>query len=182
MTNNFDAIIIGGGHNGLVAAATLAQEGKRVLVLEQRPVLGGAAATEEVFPGFRINTGADDAGLFFDEITSKLGLAAHGLVFNQGPALLFAPQPDGRNLTIWRDPTRTAASIAQFSEQDAQRFPAFKSQIERMAAVIRDMAILSPPDLAELQFDNLSGLVGIGLRRPEIRPWGNVALKAKRSG
>lgn len=182
MTDKYDAIVIGGGHNGLVAAATLAQEGKRVLVLEQRPVLGGAAATEEVFPGFRVNTGADDAGLFFDEVSNRLGLRAHGLAFVQGPALLFAPQPDGRSLTIWRDPAQTATSIAQFSAQDAQRFPAFKAQVERMAAVLHDMAILPPPDLAEMQFNNLTGLIGVGLRRPELRPWGSVALKAKRLG
>ncbi len=151
-------------------------------MLEQRPVLGGAAANEEVFPGFHINTGADDAGLFFDEVTQKLGLLSRGLAFKQGPALLFAPQPDGRALTIWRDSTQTAASIAQFSRQDADRFPAFKNQVERMAAVMHDMAILPPPDLAELQFDNLSGLVGIGLRQPELRSWGSVALKAKRLG
>lgn len=182
MQNKYEVIIVGGGHNGLVAAATLAQRGKRVLVLEQRPVLGGAAATEEVFPGFQINTGADDAGLFFDEITQKLDLVSHGLAFRQGPALLFAPQPDGTALTLWRDSAQTASSIARYSRQDATRFPAFKAQVERMAAVLHDMAILAPPDLAELQFDNLSGLIGLGLRQPELRSWGSVALKAKRLG
>src|SRR5690606_1642185 len=119
MTPNYDAIIIGGGHNGLVAAATLAAAGKRVLVVERRPVLGGVAATEELFPGYRVNTGAADASLFQDEILQKLNLAGHGLTFRQNEALLFAPQPDGRALTIWRDEARTVAEIAQFSAADA---------------------------------------------------------------
>lgn len=182
MTERFDAIIIGGGHNGLVAAATLAQSGKRVVVLERRPVLGGAAATEEVFPGFRLNTGAPDASLFFDEVAQRLGLTAGSVTFQQGQALLFAPQPDGRALTLWRDLQRSQDEIGHFSRQDAERFPAFKEQVERIGAVIRDMALLPPPDLGELQFDSLSGLVGIGLRQPELRSWGSVALKARRLG
>ena len=72
MTEHYDIIVIGGGHNGLVAAATLAQAGKRVLVVERRDTLGGAAATEEIFPGYRVDTGATDAALFQDEIIRKL--------------------------------------------------------------------------------------------------------------
>ena len=77
MSENYDAIIIGAGHNGLVAAATLAAAGKRVIVLEQRDTLGGVAGTEEVWPGYRVDTGATDAALFQDEIVQKLGLTRH---------------------------------------------------------------------------------------------------------
>ena len=77
--SQYDAIVIGGGHNGLVTAASLAKAGRKVLLLEGRDVLGGAAATEEVFPGFKFDTGAHDAALFQDEIVESLSLKAHGL-------------------------------------------------------------------------------------------------------
>ncbi len=99
MNDHYDAIIIGAGHNGLVAAATLAAAGRRVLVLEGRDTLGGAAGTEEPWPGYRVDSGATDAALFQDEIIRKLDLARHGLKFETSPALLCAPQPDGRALT-----------------------------------------------------------------------------------
>lgn len=170
MTNNhYDTIIIGGGHNGLVAAATLASAGKRVLVLEKRDVLGGAAATEEIFPGYRVDTGATDAVLFQDEIIRKLNLAGHGLKFVENPALLFAPQPDGRALTLWRDEARTVAEIARFSERDAAQWPAFSRQVERLAEMLRGMLLLTPPDLG-------------GMRGGDLMAWGPLALRVRRSG
>jgi phytoene dehydrogenase-like protein len=169
MSETYDAIIIGGGHNGLVAAATLAQAGKRVIVLEKREVLGGAAATEELFPGYRVNTGAPDAALFQDEIVERLALAKYGLAFRQSPALLYALQPDGRNLTIWRDIDQTVAGLKAFSERDAARFPAFKQQVERISGLLRGMISLTPPDLT-------------GLRRGDALAWGPLALRLRRMG
>ncbi|NJN96963.1 MAG: NAD(P)/FAD-dependent oxidoreductase, partial [Anaerolineales bacterium] len=93
--SQFDTIIIGGGHNGLVTAAYLAKAGKKVLVLERRDTLGGAAATEEIWPGFKINTGASDVGMVRPEIIAELGLRQHGLDFIESPVTAFAPQPDG---------------------------------------------------------------------------------------
>ncbi len=169
MQTTYDIIVIGGGHNGLVAAATLAQAGKSVLVLEKRGVLGGAAATEELFPGYRIDTGASDAALFQDEIIAKLALEQHGLKFVENPALLFAPQADGRSLTLWRDEARTVAEIARLSQADAARWPAFRRQVERMAGVLRGMLLLAPPDLS-------------GLRGGDLRAWGPLALRLRRMG
>ncbi len=169
MSNQYDAIVIGAGHNGLVAAATLAAAGKRVLVLEKRGVLGGAAATEEVFPGHRLDTGAVDASLFQEEIVQKLKLAQHGLEFYESDALLFAPQPDGRALTIWRDEARTTAEIARFSQTDAARWPAFRQQVERFATVLRGMLLLPPPDLG-------------GLSGGDLMAWGPLALRIRRQG
>ncbi|MCL4804023.1 MAG: NAD(P)/FAD-dependent oxidoreductase [Anaerolineae bacterium] len=169
MSNNYDAIIIGGGHNGLVAAATLANAGKRVLVLEKRDVIGGAAATEELFPGYQVDTGVADAALFQDEIVQKLDLRRHGLTFHESSALLFAPQPDGRALTIWRDQPRTVAEIARFSERDAAQWPAFKQQVEQMTGLLRGMLLLTPPDLA-------------GLHGGDLMAWGPLALRLRRLG
>ena len=139
MNEHYDAFIIGAGHNGLVAAAVLAAAGKRVLVLEGRDALGGVAGTEEVWPGYRVDTGTTDAALFQDEIVQKLDLARHGLTFETSPALLFAPQPDGRALTLWRDEARTVQEIARFSTRDAERWPAFRRQVTRMAGLLRGM-------------------------------------------
>jgi phytoene dehydrogenase-like protein len=169
MSKQYDAVIIGGGHNGLVTAVTLANAGKKVLVLEQRPVLGGAAATEEIFPGCKVNTGADDAGLFRDEIVKELFLKMQGLEFRQSPAAIFAPQPDGRALTIWQDEAKTAAAIAQFSAKDAERYPAFRQQVNQMAGVLGEMMLNTPPDLMKLDLGDLAD-------------WGKVGLKLKRLG
>ncbi len=169
MKGTYDAIIIGAGHNGLVAAAKLAQSGKAVLVLEKREVLGGAAATEEVFPGFKMNTGADDAGLFQDEIVKSLFLKMHGLDLRESPVITFAPQPDGSALTLWRDVAKSVDEIARFSQQDARRFPDFVQQFGRMAQVMGRMMLLTPPDLKDRAVT-------------ELFPWGRLGLRIKGLG
>lgn len=169
MNERYDAIIIGAGHNGLVAAATLAAAGRRVLVLEQRDVLGGMAGTQEVWPDYRVDTGATDATLLQDEIIHRLDLAHHGLRFREQPALLFAPQPDGRGLTIWRDEARTQSEIARFSQRDSERWPAFRRQVARMTGLMSGMLLLSPPDLG-------------ALRGGDLMNWAPLALRLKRLG
>lgn len=169
MSKPYDAVIIGGGHNGLVTAVTLSNAGKKVLVLEQRPVLGGAAATEEIFPGCKVNTGAGDAGLFRDEIVKELFLKMQGLEFRQSPAAIFAPQPDGRALTIWQDEEKCVAEIGRFSQKDAEKYPAFVRQVNQMAGALGEMMLTTPPDLMKL---------GVG----DLADWGKVGLKLKRLG
>lgn len=169
MKKRYDAIIIGAGHNGLTAAACLAQGGKKVLVLEKRAVLGGAAATEEVWPGFQVNTGADDAGMFQDAIAQALFLKMNGLEFRHSPAAIFAPQPDGRALTLYQEIDPSQESIAAFSRRDAERYPAFVQQVNRFTAVLRQTMLQTPPGLSER---NLSELIG----------WGGVGLKLRRAG
>ncbi|MFQ5437064.1 MAG: phytoene desaturase family protein, partial [Anaerolineae bacterium] len=166
---NYDAIVIGAGHNGLVAAAYLAKAGYKTLVLEQRDVVGGAAATEEIWPGFKVNTGAADAGLFQDRIVDELDLSKHGLTFHESPVALFAPQPDGSALTLWQDVQKSVAEIGRFSEHDAACYPDFARQVSSLAQVFQAMMTLTPPDLMEL---------GIGA----MASWGRVGLQLKRLG
>ncbi len=169
MKKTYDAIIIGAGHNGLVTAAYLAQAGRSVLVVERRETIGGAAATEEVFPGFRVNTGAADAGLFLPEIVADLKLKQHGLEFIESPAIIHALQPEGNGLTLWRDQTKTIKEIARFSQTDAEKFPAFATLICRLVEVLRGMLTRTPPTLPEYQYG-------------ELLTWASVALKLKRLG
>ena len=97
MSNSYDVIIIGAGHNGLVAAVKLASAGKKVLVFERRTVLGGVAATEELWPGFKVNTCLVDAGLFQDKIIESLKLEQFGLEFIEPPANLVSLQKKWRS-------------------------------------------------------------------------------------
>ncbi|HSF81984.1 MAG TPA: NAD(P)/FAD-dependent oxidoreductase [Anaerolineales bacterium] len=169
MPKEFDVIIIGGGHNGLVCAAYLAKAGKRVLVLERRDVLGGAAATEEIFPGFMVNTGAADAGLFLSNITMDLNLENHGLRWLENPAVVYALHPEEPGLTLWRELERTQAEITRFSVKDGVRYPQFIRQVTRFAGILEGMLALSPPSIPEYQ---------IG----ELLPWARTALKIKSLG
>ena len=165
----YDAIIIGAGHNGLVTAAYLAKAGRRVLVLERRETLGGAAATEEIFPSFKFTTGAHDAGLFRQEIIGELSLPKHGLELIESPVAVFAPQPDGASLTLWRDPEKNIAEIAKLSKADAEKFPAFLRLMGKLTEVLQSILLLTPPHVAHNSFD-------------ELLSWAGAGLKLKRSG
>lgn len=165
----YDVILIGGGHNGLVAAAYLAKAGFKVLVLERRETIGGAAASEELIPGFKADSGGYDAGLFLPEITADLGLERHGLAFITGPALVFAPQPGGESLVLWRDSARTQEEISRISAADSQKYSAFTRQVARLAAVLDEMRRLTPPRLPDYRY-------------AELLPWLRPALQLRRLG
>ena len=110
---NYDAIIIGAGHNGLVAAAYLARAGKKILLLERRSVIGGIAVTEEIFPGYKVPTCAHLAGTFSKKIISELDLDRHGFELLPLSPLLFAPAQDGNGLIIPREFPKAAQEIAK---------------------------------------------------------------------
>src|SRR3981189_3398020 len=116
----YDAIIIGGGHNGLVCAAYLARAGRRVLVLERREMLGGCAVTEEVWPGFRVSVASYLVSLLRDEIVQDLELKKFGYCVYPKDPPFFTAFPDARHLFMWQDSARTAAEFARFSGKDAE--------------------------------------------------------------
>jgi phytoene dehydrogenase-like protein len=143
---HYDAIIVGGGHNGLVTAAYLAKAGKKVLLLERRLVLGGIAATEEIFPGYKFPTCAHLAGSLAAQIIGDLSLRQHGLELLPLDPLLFAPQRDGSGLIISGDPARAAAEIARFSKKDAAAFGAFCALAKNLASFLRAVYAVALPD------------------------------------
>src|SRR5437773_746984 len=123
-----DALIVGGGHNGLVCAAYLAGAGLKVLVLERRGVVGGAAVTEEFHPGFRNSVAAYTVSLLQPKVIADLELARHGLRIVERRLSNFLPLPDGRHLQVGAG--RTADEVAKFSRKDAQRLDAYAAHLE----------------------------------------------------
>jgi len=146
-TTNYDAIVVGGGHNGLVCAAYLARAGQRVLLLERRQRVGGAAATEEVWPGFRVSILSYVVSLLRPAIVSELQLARFGYhVYPLDPAY-FMPFPDGRSLLYWEDLERAQAEIAKFSSHDAAALAEYDREIGRLVAVVRPLLDRIPPSV-----------------------------------
>ena len=140
-----DVIVIGGGHNGLVAAAYLAAAGLKVTVLERRTQVGGAVATEEFHPGFRNSLAAYTVSLLNPTIIRDLELYRHGLRIVERPLSNFLPLPDGRYLKI--TPGRTKTEVAKFSARDADRLDAYEARLERLTDVMRALALRAPPNL-----------------------------------
>ncbi len=146
--NKYHAIVIGAGHNGLVTAAYLAKAGKKVLVLERRPVIGGSAASEEILAGFKYATCAHLAGAFAPAIVSDLNLQKHGLEFLPLDPLLFAPSLDGNSLLIPRDPNRAKEEISRHSTRDAEKFAEFCALTKRLSNFLLTLYALPLPNRA----------------------------------
>ena len=155
MSDRYDVVIIGGGHNGLTTAAYLAIAGRTVLVLEKKDSLGGAAVTEEFFPGFRASSIADESNTLSPKVVADLKLKSFGLHVLPADPLVLAPQKDGRHLTIWHDVMRTSREIARFSQADARTYPVFIKEMGKMARVVSALNHMILPDMPDVGFMDL---------------------------
>src|SRR5512143_3950307 len=145
MSQRYDAVVVGGGHNGLVSAAYLARAGLKVLVLERRHIVGGAAVTEEVFPGFRFSVCSYVVSLLRPDIIRELGLARHGLQLLPLDGT-FTPLPDDDYLWRTDDHEQTRRELARHSSRDASQYPRFSETLARIAAFIKPVLDMTPPD------------------------------------
>lgn len=141
----YDAIIIGGGHNGLVTAFYLARAGRKVLVLERREMVGGCAVTEELWPGYRVSSASYLVSLLQQKIVDEMDLPRHGYQVDPKDPAFFSPFPDGKYFFTWQDGEKTLAEVAKFSQRDAARMPVFEEQLERLAKLVESLLLVCPP-------------------------------------
>jgi phytoene dehydrogenase-like protein len=154
----YDALIVGGGHNGLTCAFYLARAGYRVRVLERRGIVGGAAITEEFQPGFRNSVASYSVSLLNPKVIADMALARHGLKVVIRPLSYFAPTDDGRYLILDRDAERTRREVGRFSARDAQRLEAFHAHLDGNVELLRSLLLKTPVNPAGGVRDLISGL------------------------
>ncbi len=163
MANSYDVIVIGGGHNGLVNAAYLARAGKRVLVLERRHVLGGAAVTEEIIPGFKFSVFSYVVSLLRPEIIRDLDLPRHGLEILPLDGT-FTPMADGQYLWRVNDHAKTRRELERHSKIDAEAYDEFGKAMVQMCRFVKPILGMIPPDPTSLDPRDLKKLAFLGRR------------------
>ncbi|HEY4638038.1 MAG TPA: NAD(P)/FAD-dependent oxidoreductase, partial [Burkholderiales bacterium] len=162
----YDALIVGGGHNGLTCACYLAGAGYRVRVLERRAVVGGAAVTEEFFPGFRNSAAAYTVSLLHPKVIRDLRLAEHGLKIIERPLANFLPLSDAAYFKVGNALAQTQTELVRFSARDAGRLPGYYAMLERAGGVLRDLLLETPPNVGGSARDVLAALrVGYRMRK-----------------
>jgi phytoene dehydrogenase-like protein len=158
----YDIIIIGAGHNGLVAAGCLAKAGLKVLVLERRAIVGGACVTEEIHPGFRCSTLAHSTGPFLPAIIRDLQLDRYGVGFIRPSAQIFAASLSGNSVLLHDDAKRTASELAKTSSKDAAMYPEFISTFARIGQALSPLITMTPPQIDAPTKRELWGLGKLG--------------------
>lgn len=176
----YDCIIVGGGHNGLVAATYLARAAWKVLVLERRPIVGGACVTEEPWPGYKVSTASYVVSLLLPEIERDLRLSEFGYrVLARNPSS-FTPLEDGRSLLLGPDREANRREIGRFSARDAEAFPRYESLLERIAECLEPVLSATPPDL--LPLPKTWRQIGLGKRFRDARQGLSLWSALKRLG
>ncbi|HEY4000039.1 MAG TPA: NAD(P)/FAD-dependent oxidoreductase [Candidatus Xenobia bacterium] len=157
----YDAIVIGGGPNGLVAAATLGRLGERVLLLEGRDTLGGRLAPLASWPGFKLPGVLHSVGRLRPKVARELGI--DGGVVPHDP-VVFSPHPDGRWLAVWRDERQTARDLARLSPRDARRYPEYQAFVRRLSSFASALLDMSPPPLGTPDLSQFLDVAQLGIR------------------
>ncbi len=163
MSSKYDVVVIGGGHNGLIHAAYLARAGKKVLVLERRHILGGAAVTEEVFPGFKFSVCSYVVSLLRPEIIRDLDLPRHGLEILPLDGT-FTPMLNGDYLWRVNDHAKTRREIARHSKLDAEAYDEYGKAMADMGRFVKPILSMTPPDPTKLSLNGLQDLLFLGKR------------------
>jgi phytoene dehydrogenase-like protein len=162
--SNFDAIVVGAGHNGLTAAAYLARAGYSTLVLERRDIVGGCCVTEEIAPGCRASTTSYIASMLRPEVIRDLKLAQHGLRMIPCDPALQVPFPDGQLVSWWADRERVVAELRKISPRDAETFVRIDDRLKKLARYLQPFFLEPPPEPGTQTFDGWSDLYRTGKR------------------
>ncbi|HKX32163.1 MAG TPA: NAD(P)/FAD-dependent oxidoreductase [Blastocatellia bacterium] len=176
MSIQYDVLIIGGGHNGLVTAGYLARAGLKVMVLERRETLGGACVTEEVWPGFKVSTLSYLCSLLQPRIIQDLELHRFGYQIYPKDPSFFTAFPDGRHIFFWQDLRQTVAEIAKFSTRDAETYPRYEEELAHLAEWAESLLLETPPNIVRRKLGDLLKLGGLGMRTLKLGDDGLVRL------
>lgn len=160
----YDIIIIGAGHNSLVAACYLQKQGFNTLVLEARPIIGGCCVTEEIWPGYKVSSLSYVNSLFHPKIIKDLKLHKHGLVLIKRDPSSFTPMLDGQYLLFHGNQEKTQEEIAKFSKNDAYVYPVYEEHIEKLASFINPLLLNPPPDILSNNIFDVWQCVRLALR------------------